>query len=131
MSLGDYSKKRGEVQLLTVSELLNERQYNPMLTGQNAVFNVANNAIGINKITDHIKDLVKALGVESSDTSQFYSKDQAKTYLQELGAKAPTEAEREAMNTLQSIIATPGEYSQVESSSSTQRKHIDKALNYI
>jgi hypothetical protein len=131
ISLGDYSKKRGEIQLLTVSELLNERQYNPFLTGQNAVFNVANNAIGINKITDHIKDLVKALGVESSESSQFYSKDQAKTYLQDLGVKAPTEAEKEAITTLRSIIETPGEYAQIESSSSSQRNHIDKALNYI
>lgn len=131
ISLGDYTKQKGEVRLLTVSELLNERQYNPQLTGQNGIFNVANNAIGINKITDHIKDLVKALGVEGSETSQFYSKDQAKTYLQGLGVKAPTAEEKEAISTLQNIIATPGAYAQVETSKSGQRQHIDKALNYI
>lgn len=131
MSLGEYSKKKGEVKLLTVSELLNERQYNPQLVGQNTLFNVANNAIGINKITDHIKELVKALGVESSESSQFYSKDQAKTYLQDLGVKAPNAEEKEALSTLQNIIATPGAYAQVETTKSSQRQHIDKALNYI
>lgn len=131
ISIQNYLKNKDNIKLLTVAELLNERQYNPQLTGQNSIFEVAHNAMGIDKITEHVKDLIKALGTEESTSSQFYSKDQAKTYLQGLNIKSPNANEKEAIATLQQIISSPGEYSQVEVLKSSQRQHLDKALNYI
>ena len=54
MSLSQYSKEKDKVKLLSVAELMNERQYTPNLIGRNSLFNVAENAIGLDKITGSI-----------------------------------------------------------------------------
>lgn len=131
LSLSDYSARRNETKLLSVQELMYERQYNPSLTGQNGVFTVADNAIGLNKITTHIKDLISALGTEKIEDSKFYSKAQADQYLKQLGAKKPSQEEQSAINLLKDIVSTPGEYAQVETMTASQRNQLGKALNYI
>ena len=131
ISLSQYSKQKDKVKLLSVAELMNERQYNPNLIGRNSLFNVAENAIGLDKITGSIKDIVSMLGKETLKTEDYYTKDQAKKYLAEMGGKEPTPAEMEGISLLNKIINNPGELAQVQSEESSERKHLDKALNYI
>lgn len=131
LSLADYSAKRDKYRPLSVQELMYERQYNPSLTGQNAIFTVSDNAIGLNKITDHIKSLVSALGKETSETSKFYSKEEVKNYLASTNTKKPTAEEQASLSILNDIVNTPGEYAQVERKTESQRNQIGKALSYI
>lgn len=131
MSLAEYDKQRNNTKLLSVQELMYERQYNASLTGQNGVFTVADNAIGLTKITNQIKGLIEALGTESSENTSFYSKDQAKAYLKGMGGKAPNAQEKEAINLLNEVINSPGKYAEVKTKRSSERNRIDKALNYI
>ena len=131
ISLSQYSKQKDKVKLLSVAELMNERQYNPNLIGRNSLFNVAENAIGLDKISGSIKDIVSMLGKETLKNEDYYTKDQAKKYLAEMGGKEPTPAEMEGISLLNKIINNPGELAQVQSEESSERKHLDKALNYI
>lgn len=132
VDLNTYKENKGDIKLLTVAELMQERELNPQLTGQNSVFNVANNSIGISKISDRIKDIVNVLGTEELSKNEFYSKEQAAKYASEIGGQKPTQSELEALNTLNQIVSTPGsDLISVKQKSSTQRAHIDKALNYI
>ena len=110
---------------------MNERQYNPNLIGKNSLFNVAENAIGLDKITGSIKDIVSMLGKETTKTEDYYTKDQARKYLAEMGGKEPTASEQEGISILNKIINNPGELAQVQSEESSERKHLNKALNYI
>ena len=131
ISLAQYNKQKDKVKLLSVAELMNERQYNPNLIGRNSLFNVAENAIGLDKITGSIKDIVSMLGKETVKTEDYYTKDQARKYLSEMGGKEPTASEQEGISILNKIINNPGELAQVQSEESSERKHLDKALNYI
>ena len=131
ISLAQYNKQKDKVKLLSVAELMNERQYNPNLIGKNSLFNVAENAIGLDKITGSIKDIVSMLGKETTKTEDYYTKDQARKYLSEMGGKEPTASEQEGISILNKIINNPGELAQVQSEESSERKHLDKALNYI
>ena len=131
ISLAQYNKQKDKVKLLSVAELMNERQYNPNLIGKNSLFNVAENAIGLDKITGSIKDIVSMLGKETTKTEDYYTKDQARKYLAEMGGKEPTASEQEGISILNKIINNPGELAQVQSEESSERKHLDKALSYI
>lgn len=131
LSTEDYIKHKDSVKLLTTSELMAERQYNPQMVGQNAIIDVANNSIGINKITDHIKALVGALGTETTSESKFYSKEQLSEKLGRFSGKKPTDEETKAMQSLQEIVNTPGEYYKIASENSSKRNHADVALDYI
>lgn len=137
INVDDYAKHKDKYRLLTVAELLNERQLNPKLVGQNSIFDVANNAIGLEKITNHLKDMISAFGTEETHSENFYSKEQAMTQGNSLVnqiAKAgnkPTAAEKSALETLNQIVSTPGSYYKVTSENSSERNHIDKALNYL
>lgn len=131
LSLKEYSSKKDSIKLLSVQELMFERQYNNSLTGQNDVFTVADNAIGLNKITDHIKSLISALGTETTDETKFYAKEQTTQYLKEMGLKKPTAEEQGALTMLRDIVATPGEYASVKTKVASERNQIGKALNYI
>lgn len=135
MSLSDYKSSDEKPKLLTVAELLNERQYNPNLTGRNDLFNAANNSIGLNKITDHVKGLVHALGRDIYDTDHTYSKDEAKaqatTIASQFGAKSPTQDDLKSLSVLKQVVDGTTDYAKVEEKGSSQRKHVDQALDYI
>ena len=131
ISLSEYNKDKDEIKLLSVAELMNERQYTPTLTGKNSIFNVAENSVGLDKITNSIKDIVSMLGKETLKTEDYYTKEQAKKYLSEMGGKEPTASEQQGISLLNKIINSPGELAQVQSEDSSERKHLDKALNYI
>jgi hypothetical protein len=135
MSLSDYKTIENKPKLLTVAELLNERQYNPNMSGRNDLFNAANNSIGLNKITDHVKGLIHALGKETYDTSQTYSKDQAisesKSIAAKLGVKQPTQEDIKSLGILKQVIDGATDYAKVEEKGSSQRKYVEQALDYI
>jgi len=131
ISLADYSENRESTKLLSVQELLYERQYNKSLTGQNGVFTIADNAIGLNKITEHIKSLVSALGTDSTEDSGIYSKSKSQELAASFGGKQPTKEQAYSLSILNRVINSPSEYSQVKTKNSTERAHIEKALGYI
>jgi hypothetical protein len=131
MSLSDYNNKRGGVKLLSVAELLYERQYNPTLTGQNAVFNVADNAIGLTKITDHIKTMVAALGTDTVENSQVFSKTDASKYIEGMQGRSPTQDEIKSLVVLNKVLINPSEYAQVETKTASEKGQLNKALSYI
>lgn len=135
MSLSDFKESDEKPKLLTVGELMNERQYNPNLTGRNDLFNAANNSIGLNKITDHVKGLIHSLGREITDNSQVYSKEQAtaqaRSIATSLGVKPPTQEDVKSLNILNQVINGATDYSRVNEKGNSQRKHLDQALDYI
>lgn len=131
ISVTEFTKGKGKYKPLSVQELLYERQYNKSLTGQNGIFTIADNAIGLAKITDNIKTLISALGTDTDENSRFYSKTQINDYLKELGAKNPTQDELKSLGILKEILSTPGEYAQVTTSTATEKNHINKAVGYI
>lgn len=131
MSLSEYSMKKDRVKPLSVQELMYERQYNPNLTGQNEIFTVADNAIGMNKITAHIKELVSALGKESVENNQIFSKTDASEYIKNMGGKAPTQDQLKSLSVLSKVLNGSSEYSQVDTKSESEKTQLTKALNYI
>lgn len=131
ISLDEYSKHKDSVKLLSVSELMNERQYNPTLTGQNSVFNVADNAIGLSKINDHIRSIISAFGTEEMNDTKVYSKDQILKELGKYAGKTPTADEAEAVRTLMDIANTPGSLYKVKTETSSERRQAMKAVGYI
>ncbi len=78
INVNEYDKHRNQYRLLSLAELLNERQHNPKLIGQNGLFDVANNAIGLDKIKSNLKELIASLGTEDVHNENFYSKEQLK-----------------------------------------------------
>lgn len=130
LSLQNYSKQHN-YQALTVQELMYERQYNPSLTNQNAVFTVADNAIGVDKIIGHIQDQIKAFGKEEYKNTSIYSKADARKELAGMIGKEPTDSEMRAMSILNQVISGSSEYSKVTVGTSTERGNLQGALKYI
>ncbi|MGV8961988.1 MAG: hypothetical protein ACOH2V_01225 [Candidatus Saccharimonadaceae bacterium] len=85
----------------------------------------------MNKITDHIKGMISALGTESVETNDIYSKGQAQTYKDSFGGKAPTEAEVNSLRILNQVLSSPTESSKITTKVASEKNHINKALSYI
>lgn len=129
ISLDEYSEDRDSYQLMSVGQLLKARQFDENLAGDTEFFDIP--AIGIDKITTHIKDLVSTLGVQSEESTRTYSKSQAQGEAAKFGGKQPTEQEYNSLKALSDVMSNPSEYSQVKISSSSQKNQINSALNYI
>lgn len=108
-----------------------ERQYNPSLTGKNELLEAANNAIGLEKISDHIKAIVGTIGSEKLATDNVYSKEDAKKYLEQFTGKKPTESDLKALEVLNKVLSGPEAYTKITTTIDSERNHIDKALKYI
>lgn len=137
MSLSEYKKNTGKVRALSVAELLGERNSNPLLVGQNNIFNVANNSVGISKISDYAQKVVKALGTETTKEERIYDRDDLRAKMQALGAeiqasgKNPTTEEVKGFAILTSLQDSPSRYNEVMSETKTARNHALKAVKYI
>lgn len=134
MTVAQYNKNKGNVKLLTNGELLLERMYNPKLTWSDQVTNVAGSAVGMQKIVNHIKGVISALGTETVTDERAVTKEQAAAELQKLGqtlGAKPTAAEAKAVADLYEIIQTPGDFAKVKTTNSTERRQALKAANYI
>jgi hypothetical protein len=126
-----YNSLKKKSPLLTVQQLMYERQYNSNLTNQNQVFTVADNSIGIKQINANIQTLITAFGKTTNSTDRVYSKREAQQIAASLGQQAPTEEQARSLAILSEVINSPGEYVRIESKTSTERAHISNALKYI
>lgn len=132
ISLGTYKENKDAIKLLTVSELLNARNFEGQLAHQNSIFDVANNSVGLTEINKKVQSIVSALGEESEVTERHYSKEQIGAEMAKMmGIKKPSATEIEAFQTLREITQTPGEFYKVEKEETSKKRHLDKALNYI
>ena len=136
VTVTDYKKYKDKYQALSVADLLNERQNNPLLIGQNNLFNVANNSIGMDKISQYAQKIVAALGKETMSSEKIYEKDAAVRDLQQIGlqiqaGKTPTSEEMKGFEILRNVANSPSKYSEVLTQSSSERNHALKAVKYI
>jgi hypothetical protein len=129
MSLEKY--KESPTRLLTVGELLNEREINPKLTFDRSIFTVAKNSVGLTKITDHVRTLMQTLSEYSEINEKYVSKKQVAENLAMLQAAPPSQTTLAAIQDLEEILETPGDFYKIYSKEAGKRKNIDKALNYI
>lgn len=133
MSISDYKQLKGAYTALSVAELLSERNNNPNLVGANKIFEVADNSIGIVQISTYVQEVIKSLGTETFRIDQYISKEDAKKELERIGieGKTPTQSELKGISLLRAARDNPTEYSKVMESTTTQRNHLDRAINYI
>lgn len=131
ISISDYARSEEKVKVLSVAELMQERQYNPQLANQNSIFGVANNSIGLSKILDQINKVISAFGSEETSETKIYSKDQVLKELGKYTGKKPTAEEAQSIKRLMDIVNTPGELYKVKTTDSSERRQTMKALNYI
>lgn len=129
ISLDEYTEDRENYQLMSVGQLLKARQFEDNLAGNTEFFDIP--AIGMDKITAHMKDMVAALGEETSTSSDIYSKAQSKDLIAKFGGKQPNQAQEKSISILNKVINSPSEYSTVELSTTTQRNHLNEAADYI
>jgi len=131
IALAEYGKQAGKVHVLSVAELLNERQYNPNLVGRNDVFTAANSSIGIEKITDQIKGLISAISLEEISDTRLYPREQFQAIVNAgLGPK-PTAEEAKSMQELKIVLANPSQWYEVSTKTSSKQRYLDTALGYI
>jgi len=128
ISMDDYQKKRDKYKLLTVSELLNARQYEDQLAFDSRAFQVAENSVGINKIHEHIKDVITSLGSEESSSESYRNKSQL---IRELGVKNPTSNQMKGLKELAAIGDAPDGLYKISEKIKTERGHMNEAINYI
>jgi hypothetical protein len=131
LSFSEFKKNRDKYAPMTVSEVMSARQFDPQLTGNTRVFSIAENSIGVQKITDHVQHMMGILSELSSTTERHYSRDQLEKQYKALTGTKPTEEVTASINRLQEVLNTPGEYFKIESQSTTKRGAVDTALNYI
>lgn len=131
INLETYKKNRDKYKALSVSELMMARQYDDNLAFDTNIFSVANQAIGLEKITKHVTDLMGILSDYSSKTERYYSDADIKQRLSAFSGKTPTQEEKKSIESLVEILNTPGEYAKVSMSEKGKRQNVGKALNYI
>ena len=137
MSVSDYKKNAGKVKALSVAELLEERNSNPGLVGNSSIFNVANNSIGIEKISDYASKIVNALGKEVRKSQEIYDRSELQGRLQALGTevqstgRTPSQEELKGFEILETLKNSPSRYNEIISESSTQKNQALKAVKYI
>lgn len=137
VTISDYKKNQSKLRALSVAELLEERNSNPLLTGQNNIFNVANNSIGIDKISEYAQKIVKALGTETTKSENVYDSSRLSSELKAISAeiqskgRTPSAEELKGFAILDTLKDSPSRYNEVLSESSTQRNHALKAVKYI
>ena len=132
----EYRENSDKYKVLTVSELMNARQYDPQLAFNKGVFAVAETSVGTNQIVDHIKAIVVGLG-EESDSSEFYmSKGQlSQQFTDAQGIKNPTGKQLKGIEELARLSASIGSGPEgiykFKKEISSERNHSKEALQYI
>lgn len=137
VSFGDYKKVAGKVKVLTVAELLNERNLNPNLIGRNDVFVAGNQSIGIEKINNTITTLVKALSSAKIEDEKVYDRSYFEKQMEYLSSiksvtgVQPSDEEKRALIELGSILQNPSEYFKMTTSEDVRGSHLKTAYNYL
>lgn len=136
ISASDYKKNSDKYKVMSVSELLNARQFDPQLSFKNGIFSVADNTVGMGKITEHIRTVVSKLGsIEESEEFYKSKREVSDEYAKSQGIDAPTTNQlqgiQEIANLAKSISGGADGVYKFKKSLSTQRGHTKEALNYI
>ena len=129
--------KKNKRNLLTVAELLDERQRNLGLAFNQSIFDVANQTVGMKQITEHVMNLFDTLSEVSIKTERTYDKEDIKRQYEnekrliEQGGKKPTNEEMSSIQSLIQKLNTPGEFIKETVEEKGKGKNIQSALNYI
>lgn len=135
-TISDYKKSRGKLRLLSVAELLNERNTNPMLTNNNGILSVADNSVSIKSISEYAKSIVSSLGTEKEESEFITNRQDALSRLgiieeQVRAGNRPSQETIKGFEILQHASNSPSNYSKIKQSQSSERNHALKAVNYI
>ena len=136
ISMNDFKKHSDKYNPLTVSELLNARQYDPQLVYDKSIFEVAENSYGLNKITDHIKTIINDLGLQTSVSETYRdTKELSREYSAANGVKNPTASQLQGLQEIAQLGSTIGDGPEglykFKQTLSTERGNLKEALNYI
>ena len=132
LHLSQFKKEKDKYHTLSVSELLNARQNDPQLTFNTSVFSVAENAIGIEKINNHLKSIITSFGTESTSTERHYTKDQVVSEIARIkGLAKPTSEEVKSLEILNELANSPGDYLKVVEKDSGKKRQLQRGLNYL
>ncbi len=136
ISVENYKNNSKDLHLLSVSELLEERNSNPYLTGQNSILSIASSSIGMDNIIVNIQKVISALGTQESKSEYVYDKQQGSEQARKISAglqagKPITEGERKGFELLNRVMGSPERYHKVTEESSTEKRYLTDALEYI
>lgn len=147
ISMSDYSKRKDRVEALTISDLLEHRQYDGNFIHNTTAFNVANNAVSIDNIHKYIDGIVSTLGKETSEYTTTVSREDGinkVNLLRQLSqnGRTPSSEELKGLEVLNHIANSPEEAEQIlkyvpgdnieiDKKIETQRNHAVKAAKYI
>lgn len=145
--MSDYSKRKDRVEALTISDLLEHRQYDGNFIHNTTAFNVANNAVSIDNIHKYIDGIVSTLGKETSEYTTTVSREDGinkVNLLRQLSqnGRTPSSEELKGLEVLNHIANSPEEAEQIlkyvpgdnieiDKKVETQRNHAVKAAKYI
>lgn len=135
ISMQEYSKNRDKYNPLTFYELMIEREINPNLAFNNNIFAISATAIGSSQIIENITQLVEKVGsyTHTTTTTQGDKELLAKAGMlaKSMTGKQPSQTELEALSRLETIVASPANYTEVKESSKSSEKYLGTALSYI
>lgn len=133
IGVNELESKRGKYdKVLTVSELLNARQYNPTLAFEKEkVLDAARNSVGLSTITSHIKEVISQMGEYSRTEEKHMTRDQVIGKLRDSYGSAPNQQAKEGLELLYKLIETPGSQYKIEETLKTKSPGIQSAMSYI
>ncbi len=124
-------------QLMSVADLLQERQQNVKLAYDVNIFNVAKNSVGLDNVKKDILDMFETLSSYSDLKEGTYSKEDIKQRLlleQDLinrAGRKPNAQEQQGLDKLTQLLSTPGDHVKYEEKESGKGRDINAAYNYI
>ena len=138
VSMGDFAKNRDKYQALSVNDLSQARRYDTKLSFDKTIISTVQNAIGIDKVSDHIVEVLKKLGSETTESNRYqsgsdYYKNAFQKGVTSLGGKQPTESQTEGLKQLSTMYNKMGNEGilNIKTENETQRNHIKDASAYI
>lgn len=138
ISLGQYKKNPEKYKrLLSVADLLLERQRNPNLAFNTRVFNIVKESVATQSVLDKVKSLYESIGEYTQNTDRHYTKEEIKKLYEsekDLLTKAgrkPTAQELKSFKILSEALETPGEFLQINIKEKEKAKDLNSAFNYI
>lgn len=121
--------------LMTVADIMNQRQSNVNLANWNEAFNIANNSIGTSEIQKQLMDIVLKAGTISQSSTRTYSKDELKEQyvkrIASLTGKEPTAQQSQELSQLAEYINNPGDFLEITQSSESNQKPFKHAMTYL
>lgn len=136
VSLGEYSKNKSTYIPMTVAELLSARKNDPNLVFNQLPFEVANNSIGNEQITNKIKSVLDLMGSITKESTGYKDSTQVAKELAYInGIKQPTETQLKGIQqvamTIQSIGDGPAGIYKVTEKLTSNKDNIAQGMNYL